>query len=44
MDAVLGKLTEGSLYRRVVACRRSTLEEGIVAHLRHDTLGPGRCA
>ena len=29
MDAVLGKLTEGSLYRRVVVCRRSMLEEGI---------------
>ena len=29
MDAVLGKLPEDSLYRRVVECRRGMLEQGI---------------
>ena len=29
MDEVLGELPEGSRYRRVVACRRGMLEEGI---------------
>lgn len=29
MDEVLGKLPEGSLYRRVVECRRGMLGEGI---------------